>query len=162
MSERRNPSRPRIAAGASSASPTRLPILGGTRAKRRTDDAVPLLFDYMPLVPRSEVRHGSARASLETYEATAGDTRHEVQKDGLPRAGSLMRGDSNAAASSSPAPILLTVRQVEATLQLGRTRTYELLRSGEIPVRRIGRLIRVSRLALEEWAARSEEPQLEV
>jgi excisionase family DNA binding protein len=55
-------------------------------------------------------------------------------------------------------PMLLTVAQVEAALQLGRTRTYELLRSGEIPVRRVGRLIRVSRLALEEWVAESAEP----
>lgn len=55
-------------------------------------------------------------------------------------------------------PMLLTVAQVEAALQLGRTRTYELLRSGEIPVRRVGRLIRVSRLALEEWVAQSAEP----
>ncbi len=52
-------------------------------------------------------------------------------------------------------PMLLTVVQVEAALQLGRTRTYELLRSGEIPVRRVGRLIRVSRLALEEWVAQT-------
>ncbi len=53
--------------------------------------------------------------------------------------------------------MLLTVAQVEAALQLGRTRTYELLRSGEIPVRRVGRLIRVSRLALEEWVAKLED-----
>jgi excisionase family DNA binding protein len=53
--------------------------------------------------------------------------------------------------------MLLTVAQVEAALQLGRTRTYELLRSGAIPVLRVGRLIRVSRLALEEWVAQSEE-----
>ena len=38
--------------------------------------------------------------------------------------------------------MLLTVRDVEAELQLGRTRTYELLRSGEIPVIRIGRVLR--------------------
>ncbi|MBJ7594891.1 MAG: helix-turn-helix domain-containing protein [Candidatus Dormibacteraeota bacterium] len=51
-------------------------------------------------------------------------------------------------------PLLLTVRQVEAALQLGRTRTYELLRSGQLPTLRVGRLIRVSRVALEEWIAR--------
>jgi excisionase family DNA binding protein len=48
-------------------------------------------------------------------------------------------------------PLLLTAREVEASLQLGRTRTYALLRSGEIPVLRVGRAIRVSRLALEKW-----------
>jgi excisionase family DNA binding protein len=55
--------------------------------------------------------------------------------------------------SSSIAPMLLTVRQVETALQLGRTRTYELLRSGQLPMLRVGRLIRVSRVALEEWIA---------
>lgn len=47
--------------------------------------------------------------------------------------------------------MLLTVRDVEAELQLGRTRTYELLRSGEIPVIRIGRVLRVPREALHRW-----------
>lgn len=49
------------------------------------------------------------------------------------------------------APLLLTVRDVEQQLQLGRTRTYELLRSGEIPVIRIGRVLRVPRDALLQW-----------
>jgi excisionase family DNA binding protein len=47
--------------------------------------------------------------------------------------------------------MLLTVRDVESELQLGRTRTYELLRSGEIPVIRIGRVLRVPRDALHRW-----------
>jgi excisionase family DNA binding protein len=47
--------------------------------------------------------------------------------------------------------MLLTVRNVEAELQLGRTRTYELLRSGEIPIIRIGRVLRVPRDALQRW-----------
>ena len=49
------------------------------------------------------------------------------------------------------APMLLTVRDVEAELQLGRTRTYELLRSGSIPVIRVGRALRVPRDALRRW-----------
>ncbi len=48
-------------------------------------------------------------------------------------------------------PLLLTVRDVEAELQLGRTRTYELVRSGELPVVRVGRAVRVPRHALERW-----------
>lgn len=44
--------------------------------------------------------------------------------------------------------MLLTVRDVEAELQLGRTRTYELIRSGEFPVVRAGRAVRVPREAL--------------
>jgi len=48
-------------------------------------------------------------------------------------------------------PMLLTVRDVEAELQLGRTRTYELIRSGQIPVIRLGRSVRVPREALRRW-----------
>jgi excisionase family DNA binding protein len=48
-------------------------------------------------------------------------------------------------------PMLLTVRDVEAELQLGRTRTYELLRSGSLPVIRVGRAVRVPRDALRRW-----------
>jgi predicted DNA-binding transcriptional regulator AlpA len=55
--------------------------------------------------------------------------------------------DSDPMTSSSTTPMLLTLRQVEAALQLGRTRTYELLRSGQLP------MLRVSGIALEEWIA---------
>lgn len=48
-------------------------------------------------------------------------------------------------------PLLLTVRDVEAELQLGRTRAYELIRSGELPVVRLGGVVRVPRDALERW-----------
>jgi len=48
-------------------------------------------------------------------------------------------------------PMLLTVKDVEAELQLGRTRTYELVRSGELPVVRIGRAVRIPRDALRRW-----------
>ena len=53
--------------------------------------------------------------------------------------------------TSTRTPMLLTVRDVEAELQLGRTRTYELLRSGSIPVIRVGRALRVPRDALRRW-----------
>jgi excisionase family DNA binding protein len=55
--------------------------------------------------------------------------------------------------SADGVPMLLTVPQVEAALQLGRTRTYELLRSGGLPVLRFGRMVRVPRAALEVWIA---------
>ena len=55
------------------------------------------------------------------------------------------------APASMRTPMLLTVRDVEAELQLGRTRTYELLRSGSIPVIRVGRALRVPRDALRRW-----------
>ena len=48
-------------------------------------------------------------------------------------------------------PMLLTVKDLEAELQLGRTRTYELVRSGVIPTIRIGRAVRIPRDALRRW-----------
>ena len=53
--------------------------------------------------------------------------------------------------ASTRTPMLLTVGDLEAELQLGRTRTYELLRSGSIPVVRVGRALRVPRDALRRW-----------
>jgi excisionase family DNA binding protein len=52
---------------------------------------------------------------------------------------------------SGQLPLLLTIRDVEAELQLGRTRTYELIRSGQLPVIRLGRAVRVPREALRRW-----------
>jgi excisionase family DNA binding protein len=53
--------------------------------------------------------------------------------------------------NASAHPMLLTVKDVEDELQLGRTRTYELVRSGELPVVRIGRAVRVPRDSLRRW-----------
>jgi len=47
--------------------------------------------------------------------------------------------------------MLLTVKDLEEELQLGRTRTYELVRSGDLPVIRIGRAVRIPREALRQW-----------
>lgn len=58
---------------------------------------------------------------------------------------------SEPLATSDDVPMLLTVKDVEAALQLGRTRTYELVRSGELPVIRIGRAVRIPRDALRRW-----------
>jgi excisionase family DNA binding protein len=52
---------------------------------------------------------------------------------------------------SATLPALLTAHDLEGVLRLGRTRVYELLRSGELPVIRVGRNIRVSRDALRRW-----------
>lgn len=45
----------------------------------------------------------------------------------------------------------LKVPQVAEFLQIGRSRAYELVGSGEIPSVRIGRSVRVSRKELERW-----------
>ena len=67
-------------------------------------------------------------------------------------------------------PILASVRQGETEaedkewyspdelwrwLGLGRTKTYELLQSGEIPSYKIGRVRRIRRQDIEEWLERN-------
>lgn len=75
--------------------------------------------------------------------------------DGKPAGATPVAGSGRASArpSDGEVPLVLTAAQVEVALQIGRTRTYELLRSGQIPTVRVGRLIRVSRVALEQWIA---------
>ncbi|PZR83454.1 MAG: hypothetical protein DLM65_01945 [Candidatus Aeolococcus gillhamiae] len=146
---RRATARPGVAA-------TRLPIIGG----RPTPDAnkrAPLLFDDIALVPPREIGHDPARVSRGARRPTAPDdsrTSADARQASLLPPRSPVGGESDPQTLSSTPPLLLTVRQVEAALQLGRTRTYELLRSGQLPTLRVGRLIRVSRVALEEWIAR--------
>ncbi len=78
---------------------------------------------------------------------------------GVRASGADVVGHANAATTAASSrrrdgvALLLTPREVEAELRLGRTRTYQLLRSGEIPSLRVGRAIRVSRAALELWIA---------
>ena len=47
--------------------------------------------------------------------------------------------------------LLLRVSEVVRLLGIGRSTVYELIARGELPVIRIGRLVRVPRPALEEW-----------
>jgi excisionase family DNA binding protein len=46
---------------------------------------------------------------------------------------------------------LLTVEQVQELLKVGRTFAYSLIRSGELPSYRVGRLVRVRRRDIERW-----------
>jgi excisionase family DNA binding protein len=156
MSGHRAPAAYHRVTARSSVSATPLPILGGSRATPDADDRMPLLFDDMAPVPPRESGHltavkrrGMHRPTTRNTSRTSADS---LETDLLPQRSSI-GGAFDAPASSSAAPMLLTVRQVESALQLGRTRTYELLRSGRLPMLRVGRLIRVSRVALEEWIA---------
>ena len=45
----------------------------------------------------------------------------------------------------------LSLKDVQQLLGIGRTKTYELAATGELPAVRIGRCIRVNRTELEEW-----------
>jgi len=49
------------------------------------------------------------------------------------------------------APLLLKAGQVAQLLGLGRSTVFTLLAAGELPVIRIGRSVRVPRVALERW-----------
>ncbi len=54
---------------------------------------------------------------------------------------------------------VLTVPEAATFLRVGRTAAYEAIRSGEIPSVRIGRSIRVPRLALERLMAGESDQQ---
>ena len=47
-------------------------------------------------------------------------------------------------------PAVLTVEEAAKVLRIGRTAAYAAARSGELPVIRVGRLLRVSRHGLEQ------------
>ena len=51
-------------------------------------------------------------------------------------------------------PDVLTPKQVADYLQLGRDKTYQMLRSGELPGVRVGRTYRIPRRLLDDWLAR--------
>jgi excisionase family DNA binding protein len=50
-------------------------------------------------------------------------------------------------------PWLLDSLEVARLLGIGRTKTFQLMATGQLPVVRIGRCARVSRLALQVWIA---------
>lgn len=120
---------------------------------------VQLLFDDAgenagPLAPR-QVGRLLVRRQRAPYEAAVS---YRASSPGSDHAGNTDPAANTQASgidrlSREEPPMLLTVPQVEAALQLGRTRTYELLRSGRLPVLRFGRVIRVPRAALEVWVA---------
>ncbi len=47
--------------------------------------------------------------------------------------------------------ILLRAEEVASALSIGRSKAYEMIASGELPVVRIGRSVRGSAEALREW-----------
>ncbi len=47
--------------------------------------------------------------------------------------------------------LLLRIPEVAKALGLGRTKIYELIDAGELPVIRVGRAVRVSVSAVQKW-----------
>jgi excisionase family DNA binding protein len=54
-------------------------------------------------------------------------------------------------------PLLLDSRAVGELLHLGRTKVFQMMATGELPVIRIGRCVRVPRSGLEWWIATQTE-----
>lgn len=54
-------------------------------------------------------------------------------------------------ASISEFPMLLKVEAAAKLLSLGRTKTYALIASGDLPVIRLGRAVRIPVAALHQW-----------
>jgi excisionase family DNA binding protein len=52
---------------------------------------------------------------------------------------------------STEQPLLLTINQVMARLQLGRNKVYDLIKQEGLPVQYFGRAVRVQPDALEAW-----------
>jgi excisionase family DNA binding protein len=50
-------------------------------------------------------------------------------------------------------PLLVDSREIARLLCIGRTKAFQLIARGEVPVVRIGRCVRVPRSALESWIA---------
>ena len=48
---------------------------------------------------------------------------------------------------------LLRAEEVAKALRIGRTKAYEMMAAGELPVVRLGRCVRVPRRRLAEWIA---------
>lgn len=46
---------------------------------------------------------------------------------------------------------LLTVEEAQHVLGIGRSKAYEMIRRGELPALRMGRLVRIPRGALRRW-----------
>jgi len=54
----------------------------------------------------------------------------------------------------SDGSLLIDSRELARLLGIGRTKAFELMARGEVPVVRIGRCVRVSRAALQTWVAK--------
>ncbi len=60
-----------------------------------------------------------------------------------------------SSSEANPEPVLLlTVPEAAQLLRISRGLCYELIQRGELPALRLGRVIRVPRLGLEQWIER--------
>ena len=64
---------------------------------------------------------------------------------------------ANTERERNATPLLLRISDVTAETGYGRTTVYALVASGELPVVRCGRALRVPRAALEAWIERKQK-----
>lgn len=85
---------------------------------------------------------------------------HAISVDTREGAGTLARSDAGRLDNQevvtlvkvdTDEPVLLRAEEVSRLLQIGRTMTFELIASGDLPVIRIGRSVRVPKPELERW-----------
>lgn len=62
--------------------------------------------------------------------------------------------------SSSARPLWLTVPMVAGQLSLGKTKVYELIELGGLPVVRVGRAVRIPTLRFLKWVEEFEKQSL--
>jgi len=68
-------------------------------------------------------------------------------------------GSTNRVAVDGTVRELLRAEEVALVLGVGRSKVFEMLRAGELPVIRLGRSVRIPRRALDEWIEqRTEHP----
>ncbi len=56
--------------------------------------------------------------------------------------------------------LLLRIPEAAKALGLGRTKIYELIAAGELPVIHVGRAVRVSVTALQKWVEAQDQQQM--
>jgi excisionase family DNA binding protein len=61
--------------------------------------------------------------------------------------------EQESTADLASAPLLIDSREVARLLGIGRTKTFLLMASGELPTIRLGRSVRVPVVALQSWIA---------
>lgn len=69
----------------------------------------------------------------------------------------MSRPETHDAERSGDTPLLLKAEEVAKMLGLGRTKVYEMMGSGELPVVRIGTAVRVPRKRLLDWIEENTE-----
>lgn len=68
-----------------------------------------------------------------------------------------MSGEYRVPTTEQPEPDLMTANELRELLRIGRTRFFELASKDALPIPtlRVGRQLRFSRRAYEQWAAQS-------